>query len=104
MAKTSSSGKKFVPSAVSEDLIPAVNNAYDLGSSAKKWAQLAVVLAVIGTLTVTTLTATDINVIDLNITNITDDFSITGNKMYLDNGTDTNYIYWNGSAVIIHAE
>lgn len=53
MVGTSASGKSFPGwSDIDENLIPKTDNTYDLGSNAKKWASLYVVLALVTSLTI----------------------------------------------------
>lgn len=126
MAKTSSSGKKFDPAAITEHLIPHTHNQYDLGSTAAKWRYLYAVAIVATLITATTLTATGINVSylnatylnasmdgqDYNITNLGWVDASTGNftNWYISNkgcfvANCSSYIWRNSTgAVVIHAE
>ena len=102
MAKTSGSGKPFQPAAIPEDLIPAIDNAYALGSSAKRWATAAIVTATVTLLIASGAYVVDLDVEYLNATYLNasmdaQNYSITNlNTAEGENATFT-YFYGNGS-------
>ena len=110
MVETSATGRPSLDlSAVAEDIIPSADDTYDLGSNAKKWAALWVVLAMVTSLTVGGVVKLSISggvllindstqiqgdlTVDENLL-VTGDLTVLGNTTQL-NVTDVNI---NGSA------
>lgn len=116
MARTSSSGKKFVPSSVKEDIIPHAHNEYELGSSAKRWQKIWAIAIVATLITAGTLSASGVNVSFLNATNLNGSinasyYNITfldtislNQSCYPSAGTDcSTFIKYNGSCIIMQS-
>ena len=98
MVETGASGvRKTDFSAVAEDIIPDVDDTRDLGSSAKKWAAIWVVLAMVTSLTIggaIKLTAID-GVLFVNAStqingslNVTENFTVDSPTFHVDSGSN----------------
>lgn len=100
MVETGASGiRKIDLGAVDQNIIPDIDNTRDLGSSAKQWATLFVVLALMGSLVVggtVKLTTTTFGLIINDSTNIQGDLDIDNNLTAL-NITASEFYFGNGS-------
>ena len=110
MVETSATGRPGVDfSAVAEDIIPSVDDTYDLGSLDKRWALLYVVLALLGSVTIGgvvnlaisggVLVINDSTQIQGDLT-VDENLIVTGNLTVLGNTTTLNVteVNINGSA------
>ena len=100
MVETGASGiRKIDLGAVDQDIIPDLDDTRDLGSAAKRWAALYVILALVTSLTiggVVKLTTTNFGLIINDSTNIQGDLDIDNNLSAI-NITASGFFFGNGS-------